>query len=72
MKVFKTATVISGVVAAALIGFAGPASASTPIAHTPCERGEAMQKSWDVNTGAPLICVSTGASGPKWVPDATR
>ncbi|UGT41437.1 hypothetical protein LTV02_36845 [Nocardia yamanashiensis] len=71
MKIFKIAA-IGGVTAAALIGFAGPAAASTPIAHTPCTRSEMMKPDWDVNTGEPVICVSTGGTGLKWVPDATR
>lgn len=73
MKVFGSAAVIGGVIAAAFIGTAGAASASaTPVAHTPCPRSEAMHKTWDVNTGEPVICVNTGASGLMWVPDATR
>ncbi|MFI6866303.1 hypothetical protein [Nocardia sp. NPDC050406] len=72
MKKFTTAALVGGAVAAALIGFAGPAAASTPVAHTPCTRSEMMKPDWDVNTGLPVICVSTGASGLQWVPDATR
>lgn len=73
MKALETTAVIVGVVGAALIAFAGPASASaTPIVHTSCPRSEAMHPTWDVNTGKPVICVNTGVSGFKWVPDATR
>lgn len=72
MRAFKTTAVIGGIVATALIGLAGPAAASTPAAHQPCDRSEAMQTAQDVNDGRPLICVSTGATGFKWVPDATR
>ncbi|MFI6868046.1 hypothetical protein [Nocardia sp. NPDC050406] len=72
MKVLRAAAVVGGIVATALVGFAGAASASVPVAHQPCDRSEAMHKAADVNTGQPLICVSTGATGAKWVPDATR
>ncbi|NNH70561.1 hypothetical protein HLB23_11930 [Nocardia uniformis] len=72
MKTFRATVVIGGIVATALTGFAGAAAATTPVAHTPCDNSEAMHKAWDVNTGRPVICVSTGATGPKWVPDATR
>lgn len=73
MKAIKGTTVIGGVIAAAFIGSAGTASASaTPMAHTWCPRSEAMHPTWDVNTGEPVICVNTGASGFMWVPDATR
>ncbi|QLY33460.1 hypothetical protein H0264_15590 [Nocardia huaxiensis] len=72
MKALKVTAVVGGVVGAALIGLAGPAAASTPVAHTPCTRSEMMKPDWDVNTGQPVICVSTGASGLQWVPDATR
>ncbi|WP_067697761.1 hypothetical protein [Nocardia jejuensis] len=73
MKVLNSAAVIGGVIAAALIGSAGAASASaTPIVHTSCPRSEAMHPTWDVNTGEPVICVNTGASGFKWVHDGTR
>lgn len=66
------AAAIASIVATALIGFAASASATTPVAHTPCDPSERMHQAWDVNTGEPVICVSTGASGSKWVPDATR
>lgn len=71
MKALRATAVIGAIVATALIGSAGSAAATTPVAHTPCDRSEAMHKAWDVNTGEPVICVSTGASGSKWVPDAT-
>ncbi|MGX1810104.1 hypothetical protein ACWIGI_30690 [Nocardia sp. NPDC055321] len=67
-----TTALIGGAVATALISVAAPASASTPRAHTPCTRSEGMKPAWDVNTGKPVICVNTGASGFQWVPDATR
>ncbi|MEV6769122.1 hypothetical protein AB0N05_10905 [Nocardia sp. NPDC051030] len=73
MKVLKSTAVVGGLIAAAFIGLAGPASASaTPVVHTSCPRSEAMHPTWDVNTGEPVICVNTGASGFMWVPDATR
>ncbi|MFB7719420.1 hypothetical protein [Nocardia sp. NPDC056100] len=73
MKVLQSTAVIGGIIAAACIGLAGPASANaTPIAHTWCPHSELMHKTWDVNTGKPVICVNTGVSGYMWVPDATR
>ncbi|MVU80452.1 hypothetical protein GPX89_24785 [Nocardia sp. ET3-3] len=68
-----TTVTIGGALAVALIGFAGPASASAvPVAHTWCPHSEEMHQTWDVNTGQPVICVNTGATGLMWVPDATR
>ncbi|MEV6072996.1 hypothetical protein AB0L82_41170 [Nocardia sp. NPDC052001] len=70
--IFMSTTVI-GAIAAAVIGSAASASANaTPIAHTWCPHSELMHKTWDVNTGKPVICVNTGATGYMWVPDATR
>lgn len=71
MKVFKAA-VVGAIAATALIGGAGSASATTPVAHTSCDRSEAMLATWDVHTGRPVICVNTGGTGFKWVPDGTR
>ncbi|MBL1073749.1 hypothetical protein JK358_05025 [Nocardia sp. 2] len=71
MKTLKATVLLGGVVTAALVGLAGPASASTPIAHHPCDPSERMHKAWDVNNGQPIICVSTGVTGSQWVPDAT-
>ncbi|MEV6073323.1 hypothetical protein AB0L82_42830 [Nocardia sp. NPDC052001] len=73
MKAFPSTVVVGGIIAAACIALAGPASANaTPIAHTWCPHSELMHKTRDVNTGKPVICVNTGASGYMWVPDATR
>ncbi|MFH5207889.1 hypothetical protein [Antrihabitans spumae] len=51
MKVSKVA-VIGAIAATALIGGAGSASATTPVAHTSCDRSEAMHATWDVHTPA--------------------
>ncbi|MEU6586108.1 hypothetical protein ACFXG4_18820 [Nocardia sp. NPDC059246] len=73
MKALASTAVIGGVIAAAVIGLAGSASATaTPVVNTWCPHSELMHPTWDVNTGEPVICVNTGISGYMWVPDATR
>ncbi|MGX1811673.1 hypothetical protein ACWIGI_38625 [Nocardia sp. NPDC055321] len=72
MKALTSTALIAGAVAT-VIGLAGPAAASaTPIVNTSCPRSEAMHQTYDVRTGKPVICVNTGATGYKWVADATR